>query len=156
MTTDAAPEPGALWARSLQTWFEGWGAFFGIAPGGDGPPPDPFRLWRRSLDQWIEGWALFFEDTLSRPEAAAASGRFLDMWLNFERPMREQTATTMQYWLEFLNMPTRREQIRTAKQLNDVNARLDELQEQMEELTDQLADGRDRARPVRATAGGGR
>ena len=159
MTTDAVPSPADLWTQAWQTWMDGWAALAGQPATADAPPADPFQLWQRSFDQWLEGWSAFFEQTLSRPETAEASGRLLDAVLNIQKPLREQTATTMQYWLEFWNLPTRREQIRTAKQLNDVTDRLDEVQEQLWDLADQLAaraDGRNGVQPAQRERGGAR
>ena len=149
MTSDSVPSPADLWMQAGQTWMDGWAALVGQPATSDGPPADPIRLWQRSFDQWLEGWSALFEQTLSRPETAEASGRLLDALLNIQKPLREQTATTMQYWLEFWNMPTRREQIRTAKQLNDVTDRLDDVQEQLWDLADRLTDRTDDRNGVR-------
>lgn len=139
MTNPApVPNPAEIWARALQTWTEAWTALAGSAAGG-APAADPFQIWRRSMDQWMEGWAAFFDQTLTTPEAAAAGGRTLDAMLNVEKPLRERTAATMQYWLEIMNMPTRRDLVRVLAQLNDANARLDDLQVQIETLSDQIA-----------------
>ena len=136
MAENNPPHSGVLWARSLQTWLEAWIAF--AAP--SAVPGDPFQLWQQSFDQWLAGWGAFFDETLTTPEAAAAGGRVLDTILNIEKPTRERTATFMQYWLEFFNMPTRSDVIRLAVNVNDANARLDELQELVESLGDQVAE----------------
>jgi hypothetical protein len=153
------PTPAARWAQAVQTYLDGWAALLSPVGAPDAPPPDPVALWRRTVDQWLEGWSLFLDQTLSTPEAAAASGRLLDARLNLEKPLREQTMQLMADWLEFVNMASYQEQVRAAKQLNDVNLRLDELRELVEGLTDQLAaltTGRPTAspRPVAASAGG--
>lgn len=159
MTANTTPEAGEIWARSLRTWMEGWAATVGLSFSPDGPPPDPFQLWRRSLDQWIEGWSAFFDRILSMPETVDASGRLLNAMLNVEKPLREQTTETMQQWLEFINMPSRRDLVRLGRQLNDANARLDELQEQVEALEDRVADSAaaqpDSGRRAAATTRGG-
>jgi len=147
VTNQTSPDPAALWARSVQTWTEAWTAMAGMGAGRDAQPTDPFQLWRRSFDQWLEAWSAFFERTLTTPETAASSGRMLDTMLNIEKPLRENTAELMQDWLEFFNLPSRRDWLRLAAQLNDANARLDDLQEQLEDLTDQVAE---------QTAGSGR
>jgi hypothetical protein len=138
MTTETPPRPSDVWARAVRTWLDGWAALFGQGRRGDGTPADPFQLWQRAYDQWLEGWSVFFDQTLSTPEAAAASGRLLDAWLNIEKPLRERTAARMQYWLEFWNLPSRHDTIRLAAQLNDANLRLDELQVMVETLQDEL------------------
>lgn len=132
--------PAEMWAQSFRTWMEGWSvAMTGGAAGGAGQA-DPIALWRRSVDQWLGAWGTFFEQTLYTPEAAQAGGRALDNMLNIEKPLRERTAAAMQFWLEFINMPSRSDLIRVAVALNDANDRLDELQEQVETLNDQVAD----------------
>ena len=154
-----SPSPASRWADAVQTYMEGWTALISPSRAPDAPAVDPFSLWRRAVDQWLEGWSLFLEQSLSTPEAAAAGGRLLDARLNIEKPLREQTTQLMADWLEFLNMASYQEQVRTAKQLNDVNVRLDELRELVEALTDQVAalgDGRPTSapRPLAASAGG--
>lgn len=139
MTTNTSTEPGALWARAITTWMEGWSAAAGLSPAANSATTDSVRLWQRSVDEWLGAWAVFLEDLFQTPETVAASGRFLDATLNIEKPLRERTAAAMQFWLEFLNMPTRNDLIRLARQVNDANARLDDLQEQIETLQDKLA-----------------
>ena len=79
----------------------------------------------------------------------------LDSVLNVEKPLRDQTATLMQFWLEFINMPSRQDVVRLATQLNDANARLDDLQELVESLQDQLKVGARNGRGAVAVTGGG-
>lgn len=155
MPTDTTPQPAELFTRAITTWAEGWAALSGASRTAGQQPPDPFQLWRRSLDQWLEGWTAYLEGLLQRPEAISASGRMLDSILNVEKPLRERTAAAMQFWLEFINMPSRKDLIRLAGNLNDANARLDELQDQIEALTDQIvqtpaAQGEGRRAAVRA------
>jgi hypothetical protein len=155
MTTETTPTPAALWAEAGRDWTTAWTAFLGQPGRRDDAPPDAFLLWRRGFDRWLAGWSAYFEQTLTTPEAARASGRLLDAALNVEKPLREQTATTMQYWLEFFNLPSRQDQVRSARQLNDVSARLDELQVQFEDVTDQLLDRETSTARARAAANGG-
>jgi hypothetical protein len=140
MTNQTSPDPAALWARSVQTAMEAWAALTGTGTSGGDQPADPFQLWRRAFDQWLDGWSAFYERTLTTPETAAMAGRTLDTMLNIEKPLRENTAELMQDWLEFFNLPSRRDWLRLAAQLNDANARLDDLQELIENLTDRIAE----------------
>ena len=155
----APPTPAARWAEAVQTYLEGWAVLLGPAGAPDAPPPDPVALWRRAVDRWLEGWSLYLDETLSTPEAAAAGGRLLDARLNVEKPLREWMTQQMADWLEFVNMASYQEQVRAAKQLNDVNLRLDELRELVEALADQVAaltagTTASAPRPVTARAGG--
>lgn len=143
MPSDTAPSPAQLWTQAMQTWTEAWTAAAPAgkaAVNGNAAPADPFALWRRASDQWLAGWTALLEGTFQTPEAAAASGRLLDNLLNIEKPLRERTAAAMEFWLEFFNLPSRGDLIRVATQLNDANARLDELQEQVENLSDEVTE----------------
>ena len=143
MPADTAPSPAQLWTQALQTWTEAWTAVIPAAKpqtNGGAAPADPFALWRKASDQWLAGWSALLEGTLQTPEAATASGRLLDTMLNIEKPLRERTAAVMEYWLEFFNLPSRGDLIRVATQLNDANARLDELQVHVETLSDEVAE----------------
>ena len=157
MPANAAPQPSELWTQAFKTWTDAWMAFTGQTRADDGTRRDPFALWQRSFDEWLSGWSALLEQTLSRPETAAASGRMLDQILNVERPVRERTASTMQYWLEFVNMPSRNDLLRLATNLNDANARLDSLQQQLEDPQDQVREHSGPAvvsRPLITTTGG--
>ena len=132
---ESAPTPETLWSQAFQTWCDGWRAAAGAGEAG----ADPFQLWRRASDQWLAGWSAFLEGILQTPEAAVASGKLLDTILNVEKPLRERTASSMQYWLDFFNLPSKNGLVRVAAQLNDANARLDDLQEQFETLADEVA-----------------
>ena len=147
MVADSTPQPAALWAQAFKSWTDAWSALAGGAPGA--APADPFQLWRRSADQWLEAWTALMEQTFQNPQTVALSGRTLDSLLNVEKPLRERTTNAMAYWLEFWNMPSRTDLLRLAAQVNDANARLDELQVQLEDLSD-------RVEALNAGADGGR
>ena len=139
----------------MTAWTDAWRGALGPGRSADVAPPDPFTLWQKSVDQWLATMTTQLEQTLQNPDTAGAGGRFLDSLLNVEKPVRERTAATMQLWLEFLNLPTRRDLIRVATQLNDANARLDELQELVETILDRLDElAPERRRRQPAAAGG--
>lgn len=157
---EALPNPIEAWSRAFRSWTEAMGAAMPAVsgtPAANGSPVDPFTLWQKTYDQWVGGITDALEQHLSKPETAAAGGQMLDALLNVEKPLREQTAATMQVWLEFMNMPTRRDLLRALVALNDANQRIDELQVQIEDLHDKidrlLARGSDM--PARTTAKGG-
>lgn len=155
---EAIPNPMEAWARAFRSWSETMGAALPAgAAAGNGAGADPFTLWQKTYDQWVSGLTEVMEGHLSTPETAAAGGQLLDAVLNVEKPLREQTAGTMQSWLEFMNMPSRRDLLRALVALNEANQRIDELQVQIEGLHDKidrlLAQAGDA--PARAGAKGG-
>src|SRR5438552_3274108 len=136
MPADSPPDALTLWTQAFETWLEAWQSIWLPRRTGDGGPSDPFQLWRRTFDLWLGGWSAGLEQALASPATASVSGRMLDSVLNVEKPLRDQTATLMQFWLEFINMPSRQDVVRLATQLNDANARLDDLQELVESSED--------------------
>ena len=143
MTSRNPPDFAQAWQESWQEWTRALMSLAEPTPVGERPPPTPAEAWKRSMDRWLNAWSGFLEETMTQPAFAATSGRTLDRMLDVQKPLRDQTEVTMQRWLEAINMPSRADVVRLARQLNDVNARLDELGDQLEAIQDALADGVD-------------
>lgn len=143
------------WLQGMRSWAQIWANAFPQQPGGSGVPFDPVQFMRTSADQLLAAWTSYLENTLQTPEAAAASGRYLYALLNVEKPLRENTSASMQFWLDFFNMPSRNDLIRVATQINEVNARLDLLSEMVEQLQDRLDTREPRRNGVVAALEGG-
>lgn len=129
-----------IWQESWNDWVRAWTALAQPLAQAEPPPPTPGEAWKRSTDRWLNAWSTFLEDVTTRPSFATAAGQTLNRVLDVQKPLRQQTEAAMQRWLELLNMPSRADLIRLARQLNDVNARLDDLADQVEEIRDQLAE----------------
>lgn len=138
MAADRPSTPTALWAQAYRTWTDAWLATAGRAVPAAGPTTDPNDLWKRFFNQWLDGWNVLLEQTLTSPETVALGGKMLDASLNIEKPVRERTAAFMEYWLDFYNLPSRTDLVNLARQVNEANARLDQLQVEVENLSDQV------------------
>lgn len=140
MTSSNPPDFAQAWQQSMEEWTRAWTGLVQPAQEGEKPPPTPTEVWKRSSDRWLTAWSSFLEETMSRPDFAASAGQTLNRMLDVQKPMRDQSEATMQRWLEAMNMPSRSDLLRLARQLNEVNARLDELGDRVEEIQDALAD----------------
>lgn len=138
MTTSNPPDFARAWQESWEEWGRAWMALAQPAPEGEKPPPTPAEAWKRSMDRWLGAWAGFLEETTTTPAFAAASGQTLSRMLDVQKPVRDQTEAMMQRWLEAINMPSRADVVRLARQLNEITARLDELGDKVEEIQDRL------------------
>jgi hypothetical protein len=139
MTTSSnPPDFAAVWKDSFEEWARAWAGYTQPAAEGEKPPPTPSEAWKRSMDRWLGAWSAFLEETMNTPNFAAASGQTLNRMLDVQKPIRDQTEETMQRWLEAINVPSRSDFVRLARQLNDVNARLDAITDQLEEIQDAL------------------
>jgi hypothetical protein len=140
MTSRNPPDFATAWRESWEEWARAWAGYAQPVPAGEKPPPTPSDAWKRSMDRWLGAWSAFLEETMNTPEFAALSGQTLNRVLDVQKPLRDQTEETMQRWLEAVNMPSRADTIRLARQLNDVNARLDELGDRLDDIEDALAE----------------
>ncbi len=161
MAEEGPPLPFSLWTQAYRTWLDAWAAGMGVGGAAETPAgsaqADPVQLTRRAFDSWLNGWNLAFEQLLNAPETLTASGRTLDALLNVQLPLREQTTAMMALWLQTLNLPSRDELLRVAVQINEANARLDELRDLVEDLSDHVAalgarEGRRTPAPVNGDA----
>lgn len=139
MTSSNPADFFSIWQQSWDDWARAWTGLAQPLAQAEPPPPTPGEAWKRSTDRWLNGWSAFLEDVTTRPGFATAAGQTLNRVLDIQKPLREQTETTMQRWLEALNMPSRADLIRLARQINEVNARLDDLGDQVEEIEDRLS-----------------
>lgn len=142
MTMSNPPDFTEAWRQSWEEWSRAWTGL-AASTGGDTASatstPTPAEAWKRSMDRWLNSWSTFLEETMTRPEFAAGYGRTLDTMLNVQKPLREATESTMQRALDTLNMPSRHDIVRLAGQVNEVNARLDDLSDKVDEILDALA-----------------
>jgi hypothetical protein len=137
--TSGPPDFATAWRESWEDWARAWTGLVQLPAEGEKPPPTPAEAWKRSMDRWLGAWSSFLEEMSTTPTFAAASGQTLNRVLDVQKPIRDQTEATMQRWLEAINMPSRADFVRLARQINEVNARLDELGDRMEEIQDALA-----------------
>lgn len=140
MTSSNPPDFATAWRESWEEWARAWAGYTQPTPEGEKPPPTPTEAWKRSMDRWLASWSSLLEETTTTPQFAAASGQALNRVLDVQKPLRDQTEEAMQRWLEAINMPSRADIIRLARQLNDVNARLDELGDRLDDIQDALAE----------------
>ncbi len=152
MTTSNPPDFAEAWRQSWEEWSRAWASLAQPEVEGEKPPPSPAEVWKKSMDRWLTAWSGFLEDAGARPEFAASSGQALNRMLDVQKPLRDQTEAAMQRWLDALNMPSRADIVRLARQVNEVNARLDELGDRIEEIHEMLAEQRDHPRRRGAAA----
>ena len=150
MTTSNPPDFAEVMRQSWEEWARAWTGLVQPPAEGEKPPPTPSEAWKRSMDRWLGAWSAYLEDMSTTPQFAAASGQALNRMLDVQKPLRDQTEVSMQRWLEAVNMPSRTDFVRLARQINEVNARLDALDDRLDEIQDALTDGGGRRRGARS------
>jgi hypothetical protein len=90
--------------------------------------PDLLQLWRDWLTQTERQFNAFFSDALNRDISARTMGGYLEMHTAFQRLMAEM----MQRYLEFWNLPSRKDIVGLADSLRSIEDRLSQIEEALQ------------------------
>jgi polyhydroxyalkanoic acid synthase PhaR subunit len=101
--------------------------------------PDLLQLWRDWLTQTERQFNAFFSDALNRDLSARTMGSYLEMHAGFQRLV----ADMMQRYLEFWNLPSRKDIIGLADTLRTIEDRLARVEEALQ-MAAAAVDARDR------------
>lgn len=133
-----APDPLAFWRPFMDQGLASWARVMGQVP----VSPDLTAQWKRFLDEWIEAWSRALSRSMGTEAFAEMLGRYLDQWLVAQGPLKKSAQQTTDAMLQTLDLPSRTQVANVARQLV-------ELEERMERLEDGLA-----ALLARSRAGG--
>ena len=120
--------------HGLQTWSR----IFATTP----VTPDLMSQWKQFLDQSIEAWSRALGQVMGTDNFAQAMGRSLDQWLTSYAPVKKATDQSMDATLQALNLPTRTQVTALAKQIMDLEERLDRLEDGIAAVLRRLEGGK--------------
>lgn len=123
-----APDPLQFWRPFMDQGIAAWSKLLAQGP----PTPDLLAQWKQFLDQWIAAWAKVLEQAMGSEAFARALGRYLEQWLTLQEPARRATEAGSRATLEALGVPSR-------EQVTGVARQLVELEERVEGVEDRLA-----------------
>lgn len=157
-----------LWKKQIEEGTQAWARMMGQGQVGQAPAPDlthfwrPFmdqgiaawsRLltqgevspdvlaqWKQFLDQWIAAWGKALEQAMGTEAFAQALGRHLEQWLALQGPAKKAAAEATEATLAALGIPSRAEVTGIARQLMDLEDRIEGLQDQMGDVLARLDD----------------
>jgi hypothetical protein len=132
MLAPAAPSPAdptAFWRPVLNQGLETWARLFAQTP----VTPDLLTQWKQFLDQWIEAWSKALGQAMSSEAFAQMMGKYVDQWLVAQAPLKKAAEQQIDQALGALNVASR-------SQLTSVARQIVELDERLERLEDMLAD----------------
>ena len=90
------------------------------------------------LDQWIGAWDRLLADTMQTDAFAQAMGKYLDQWLNAQGPVKKAAAEQTENTLQALGVPSRNQVIGIARQLMDLDDRIEDIEHNIAALRAQL------------------
>lgn len=104
--------------------------------GGSQPPNnDPFELWRQFYEANEQAWTKAIKDFTNTQAYAEAQGRMLEVFLNYQKMMRDAMSTQ----LTAFNLPTRDDVSRLGELIVSLEEKVDSMDESLAELRRQLA-----------------
>src|SRR5688572_26675486 len=129
MTTTAQaappPDPFAFWRPVLDQGLQNWARMFAQTP----VSPELMGQWKQFLDQWIEAWSRVLGQVMNTDAFAQQLGRSLDQFLGAGAPVKKAMDQQVDQALQTLNLASRTQLTSVAKQLVDLEERLERLED---------------------------
>src|SRR3989442_12807663 len=124
-TPAPTPDPVAFWRPVLNQGLEQWARMFAQTP----VTPDLATQWKQFLDQWIEAWSKALGQAMNTEAYAQMMGKYLDQWLVANAPMKKAAGQQVQQALQVLNLASRTQLTAGAKQIVQLEGRLERLED---------------------------
>src|SRR5213596_2057058 len=123
--TVGPPDPTAFWRPVLDQGFETWAKLFAQAPA----TPELLTQWKQFLDQWIEAWSKVLGQTMGTEQFAKLMGQSLDQFLVAQAPAKKVVDQQVDQALQALNLPSRSQLTAVAKQIVELEERIERLED---------------------------
>src|SRR3989454_5248999 len=128
--TTATSDPTAFWRPVLDQGVQTWATLFAQTPA----TPELLTQWKQFLDQWIESWSKVLGQAMGTEQFAKLMGQSLDQLLVAQAPAKKFADQQIEQALQALNLPSRTQLTAVAKQIV-------ELEDRIERLGDMIAGG---------------
>ena len=142
----APPDPAGFWWKPMfEQGLSQWARIFAQTP----VTPELSSQWKQFLDQSIEAWSKALSQTMNTEAFAQMMGKTLDQWLVSQAPVKRVADQSVETALQALNLPSRTQVAAVAKQVVELEERLDRLEDAIGAL------GRRLEEVLRPPSGGG-
>jgi poly(hydroxyalkanoate) synthase III subunit E len=119
------PDPLSFWKPAMEHGLQTWARIFATTP----VTPDLMSQWKQFLDQSIEAWSKALGHVMNTDGFAQAMGRSLEQWMASYAPAKKAADQSVEAALQALNLPTRAQVTSLAKQIMELEERLDRLED---------------------------
>jgi polyhydroxyalkanoate synthesis regulator phasin len=138
MVGQAAPppaaDPTAFWRPVLNQGLEQWARLFAQTP----MTPDLAAQWKQFIDQWIEAWSRALGQAMNTEAYAQMMGKYLDQWLVAGGPVKKAAEQQIDQALQTLNMASRSQLTAVAKQIVELEERLERMEDTLGAILQRL------------------
>jgi hypothetical protein len=128
------PDPVAFWRPVLNGGLEQWARLFAQAP----VSPDLAAQWKQFLDQWIESWSRVLGQAMTTESFAQLMGRSLETMLAAQAPLKKQGEQAVEQTIAALNVASRSQLTAVAKQIVELEERLERVEEGVQAILKRL------------------
>jgi hypothetical protein len=125
--TPPPTDPMAFWRPVLNQGVEQWARLFAHTP----VTPDLAAQWKQFLDQWIDAWSRALGQAMNTEAYAGLMGRYLEQWLVAAAPMKKAAEQQNEQALATLNVASRTQLTAVAKQLVELEERLERMEDML-------------------------
>lgn len=132
----APPDPTAFWRPMMDQWVQSWARIFAQTP----MSPDVMGQWKQFLDQSIEAWSRAMGQAMNTDAFAQLLGRYLDQWLVAYAPARKLVDQSLEGALQTLNLASRTQLTGVARQIVELDERIERLEDAVNMLLRRLDD----------------
>jgi hypothetical protein len=118
-------DPTAFWRPVLNQGLETWARLFSQTPA----TPELLTQWKQFLDQWIEAWSKVLGQAMGTEQFAKLMGQSLDSFLTAQAPVKKIVDQQVEQGLLALHLPSRSQVTAVAKQIVELEERLERLED---------------------------
>ena len=133
--TPPASDATAFWRPVLNQGLEQWARMFAHTP----ITPDLAAQWKQFNDQWIEAWSRALGQVMNTDAYAGMMGKYLDQWLVGNAPLKKAAEQQIDQALATLNMASRSQLTSVAKQIVELEERLERIEDTLGAILKRLA-----------------
>jgi hypothetical protein len=126
----------AFWRPVLNQGLEQWARMFAQTPAS----ADLMAQWKQFLDQWIEAWSRVLGQAMATENFAQLMGRSLEGWLAAQAPMKKAGEQALEQSLQALNLASRTQLTAVAKQVVELEERLERIEDGIAAVLKRLED----------------
>ncbi len=132
----AAPpvDPFSFWRPVLDQGLQAWAKLFAQTPAS----PDMLTQWKQFLDQWIDAWSKVLWQAMGTEQFAKTMGQSLDQLLVSQAPLKRAADQAVEQGLQALNLPSRSQLTAVAKQIVELEDRIERIEDMVGALLRKL------------------
>lgn len=127
-------DPQAFWRPFMDQGMQAWSKVMTQGT----VSPDLMTQWKQFLDQWIEAWSKALGQAMNTEAYAEMMGKFLDQQLVAQGPMKKAAEQSIEGALQALNLPSRGQVTSVARQIVELEERIERLEDGISEILKRL------------------